>query len=377
MTWKERNLRSRRFWTQLPPQASLLFFLSVFCLFASIGFISSRGSWAELFASALLSGANAVLFAYLGTRAHYRWVIVLAVLQFVIWPEAAGRWLHPSSLSAATSAPGSAGAAVALIIAGYLLMLFFISTEGRRYYRLHTEIELAGEIHKSLSPAVAARLDGFEFAGRSRPSGEMGGDLLDLVNASNGWLAYVADVSGHGVAAGVLMGVVKSAARTWLETNGTRDGLLSGLNRTLNELLPPESFVTFAALAPAQAAKTQGRELRYAAAGHPPLLHYHAATGTVSQVRVENFPLGLFANAQFGAAKVACAPGDVLALYTDGIAEVFDAHGREFGDENLETALAQAATLALPDAAEAIAAAARAYGAQTDDQTLLLVRCVG
>ncbi|MGH9480871.1 MAG: PP2C family protein-serine/threonine phosphatase [Terriglobales bacterium] len=371
MTWKERSRRSHRFWTQLPPHATLLFFLSVFCLFASTGFIATRGTWLDASVQAVFSGAIALLFAYLGTRGYYRWMGV-AILLVVVWPAAEQRWLHASASPAATSAPPGAAAAIALIIVGYMLMVFFISTEGRRYYRLHTQIELAGEIHKALAPALAARLGEFEFAGQSRPSGEVGGDLLDLVGAPGSWLAYVADVSGHGVAAGVLMGLVKSAARTWLSARGGQDGLLPGLNRTLAELLPPENFVTFAALSP-----VRHGELRLAAAGHPPLLHFHAASGQVSQLRLENFPLGLFPTAEFSSATLTCEPGDVLALYTDGIAEVFDAHGREFGDQSLETVLRQAAARPLPEAAEQIAAAARAFGAQTDDQTVLLVRCVG
>lgn len=370
MTWKERQLRSRRFWTQLPPQATALFFLSVFCLFASIGFIATGGSFADAATGAVFSGIIAVGFGFLGTRAYFRVVAGLALLLFVVLPWAQRRWF-PAPPSAATPATGPASwAAVAAIIAGYLLMLFFIGTEGRRYYRLHTEIELAADIHKALAPPVAARAGGFEFAGASRPSGEVGGDLLDFVSAPAGWLAYIADVSGHGVAAGVLMGVVKSAARTWLSAHRDgQGGLLPGLNRTLVELLPAESFVTFAALA-----ATANGELRFVAAGHPPLLHYHAATASITQLRLENLPLGLFAEAEFSAATVACAPGDVLALYTDGMVEIFNSHNGEFGIEQLSVALAQAAVLPLVEAVDRLLATVRAFGPQTDDQTLLLAR---
>jgi serine phosphatase RsbU (regulator of sigma subunit) len=232
-------------------------------------------------------------------------------------------------------------------------------------------VKLAGQIHRTLAPAIDARAGEFDFCGDSNPSGVMGGDLLDLVARGEGWLCYLADVSGHGVAAGVVMGVVKSAARTWLAT-GVRDGgdgMLPSLNRVLLALLPPENYVTFAALR-----SLPGGTLRFAAAGHPPLLHFHAADGAVTRHEMENFPLGLFPAVDFAAGQFTCAPGDTLALFTDGLTDVFDGHGREFGLEGLEAALAAAGRLPLPQARDAIVAAARAFGPQSDDQTLLLLR---
>lgn len=372
MTWKERQLRSRRFWTQLSPGASILFFLSVFFLFASIGFIGNSGNFPGAVQSAVVSGAVSVVYAFLGTRAHYRWIAAVTIALFVVLPLLRNRWLSSSHPGAPVGLTGQA--AVAAIIAGYLLMLFFIGTEGRRYYRLHTEVELAGEIHQALAPPVAATVGEFEFAGASRPSGMVGGDLLDLVSAPEGWLAYVADVSGHGVAAGVLMGVVKSAAHTWLRAHrGERDGLLSGLNQTLTDLLPPEKYVTFAGLA----APVGTGELRLAVAGHPPMLHFCARTGQVAEIAVENFPLGMFPGVTFAASTIACEPGDVLALYTDGMYEVCDAGGREFGVPGLCAALAEAVRYPLAEAATRMLEAAQAFGPQTDDQTLLLVRRTG
>lgn len=165
-----------------------------------------------------------------------------------------------------------------------------MSTEGRRQFRLEAEINLAGEIHRGLAPAIDQRVGRFQLAGSSAASGEVGGDLLDVVSVDNGWIAHIADVAGHGVAAGVLMGVVKSAVHTWVSARaGSDEGILPGLNRILTELLPAESYVTLAALS-----LERDGTLRYAAAGYPPLLHFHAATGEVSEQGVQNFPLGMF-----------------------------------------------------------------------------------
>lgn len=381
MEWVKEARRGREFWRKMPPRAFAIFLLAVFCLFACFGLIGAVGTtqpWYSILYDGCFSGLIGAGFAWMGTRGLYKAMIGFALLVFLIWPLVLG-WLQPGQPALPKASLDYAGvAAVLAVIAGYLLFLWFIGTEGRRHHRLETEVALAGEIHRALAPPLERRAGGLEFAGLSHPSGEVGGDLLDWVATDAGWLAYIADVSGHGVAAGVLMGVVKSAAHAWLAAaagsaaNGSAssDGLLPGLNRVLCELLPPESYVTFAALTPAA-----GGRLRYAAAGHPPLLHYRAAAGSITPVGVENFPLGMFADASFASVEVDCAPGDILAIFTDGLTEIFAHSGAEFGQEGLGRALSAAAGQPLTEAVAAVAAAAQKFGRQTDDQTLLLVRC--
>lgn len=369
MNAREKRSRRYRFWRQLPLHAALLFYAGVFCLFASFGFIgvNSRQSFTDSLIAAVLSGAIATVFAVLGTRGYMRglWVAAAIMLGFLVYQSH-----NPPAVSGGGNGP-AANAAILTIIGGYLLMLLFIGTEGRRYYRLHTEVALAGEIHRALAPDVARRIGEWEFAGCSRPSGEVGGDLVDVVgNHTQGWLAYVADVSGHGVAAGVLMGVVKSAVHTAMRAPAPERALMAEVNQVLVELLPPEKFVTFAALFRIGADGPIG----FLAAGQPPLLHYHAAERRVSRLAVENFPLGLFPADSFAAASLECAPGDVLALITDGCTEVFNAQGAEFGLEGAERALARSADQPLDQAAAALVAAVQSFGPQTDDQTVLLVR---
>lgn len=260
--------------------------------------------------------------------------------------------------------------AVVAIIVAYVLMLVFIGTEGRRFHRLHTEVELAAQIQQSLAPAIQRQIGEFEFAGAARPSGEVGGDLVDVVESPQGWFGYIADVAGHGVAAGVLTGLVKSAVRTNLLHAGAGDGFAANLNHVLYDLLPAESFVAFAGLA----ASGPDAELLFFAAAQPPMLHYQASTGAVRLVGVENFPLGMFPQADFSSARVACQPGDVLAVFTDGCTDVSDRQQREFGLDGLTQVFSRCAHRPLPEILSELAAATLAFGPQTDDQTLLLVR---
>jgi serine phosphatase RsbU (regulator of sigma subunit) len=115
------------------------------------------------------------------------------------------------------------GIALALIVS-FVLLSNFVQREGTRYVRAHTEIRLATDIHRLLVPAIARRIGRFEFHGISFPSGDVGGDLIDLVEFENGWIAYVADVSGpadrstvdrseHGAARSQEAGHVRDAGR--------------------------------------------------------------------------------------------------------------------------------------------------------------------
>lgn len=372
MNWRERNARSLRFWTSLSPGANALFFLGVFFLFASVGLIGNPGGLRGGLISAAISGGIGTLYAFLGTRGKLGWMIAVSVLLFVVWPLTDALFqprvqIHTSS----HGVPPASVIAMVAIVAGYIVMLLFISTEGRRYFRLHAEVDLAGQIHRALAPAIACRCGLFEVAGASHPSGEVGGDLLDVVTTPEGWFAYLADVSGHGIAAGVLMSLVKSGARTALDANPSPADVLPTLNRVLAGLLPEESYVTLASVA-----GNCDATLRFAAAGHPPMLHYQAASGTVVPLTVGNFPLGMFGEAAFTATEVRCAPGDIVALFTDGLTEIFKADQREFGQEGLSAVLRAHAGAPLKECVAAMQSAARAWGPQTDDQTLLLLRCL-
>lgn len=90
---------------------------------------------------------------------------------------------------------------LATTLLGYHLFLRFISTQGIDQIRVLTELELAHAIQQTLVPALSYQSDALDVYGISLPSEEVGGDLVDLVTTERGLLAYVADVSGHGIPA--------------------------------------------------------------------------------------------------------------------------------------------------------------------------------
>jgi len=209
-----------------------------------------------------------------------------------------------------------------------------------------------------------------EFYGLSVPSGEMGGDLVDLVHGSNQWIGYLADVSGHGVPSGIMMAMVKSAARMRLRTSAAPHVLLEDLNQVISELKAGDNtFVTLALLSPGTA-----DEFHFATAGHLPILHFRSATGSVGELSTPNPPLGIFGGREFISSRVECSSGDIAVLLTDGLTEVMDEREQEYGLERIKQLIARHAAQPLKVICEALFAEAREFGKQTDDQSVLLVR---
>jgi serine phosphatase RsbU (regulator of sigma subunit) len=261
-----------------------------------------------------------------------------------------------------------AGLTIGGMVLAYVSFIYVFISEGRRYFAVYAEMELAAEIHRVLVPNIATRIGSFEFYGRSLPSGQVGGDLIDVVQSGDRWIAYVADVSGHGVAPGVLMGMVKSAARMYLSSNESSARFLERLNSVLNPIRKPEMFVTMAFIA------WEGNHLAFSSAGHPPILHYCRATKTVTERACGNLPVGLFAQKEFTGDILSVHTGDVFLLLTDGLLEATNRAGEEFGIEGPKRVLLSAADQPLSALADNILEAAKAFGRIGDDESLLLIR---
>ena len=253
---------------------------------------------------------------------------------------------------------------------GHVLFVTFIIREGIRSALQRAEVLLARDIHQSLVPAFERSVGAFDFCAVSHPSGDVGGDLVDLFEMDDGsWMAYIADVSGHGVAAGLVMAMVKSSSHTRLRTPATLPGVLDDLNKMVLDLERPNMFVTVAALH----RDGQGR-LSFAVAGHLPLLRVCAQSHSVAELTVAQLPLGIVDGRPYVDVETTLAPGETMVLLTDGLTEVFDARDREFGLEGVKRVLIETSGRPLPEVRDRLLSQVRAQGPQLDDQTLLLVR---
>jgi serine phosphatase RsbU (regulator of sigma subunit) len=246
----------------------------------------------------------------------------------------------------------------------------FAGTQGIKHVRTRTELELAEKLQQTLAPPLAARNAAYEVRGKSAPSSQMGGDLLDCREDRESIACYLADVSGHGIHAGVFMGMAKSSVRTALLRPGPLEQLLADLNQVLFEIKAESpTYATFACVRCGE-----GGQIEYALAGHGPILHYQARTKNVAFLVMEQFPLGLFAGAKFESRMARLEPGDILALLTDGLPEVADAKDEQFGLERIGGILTEYGEHPLDELIERVFETARRHGRQNDDETLILVR---
>jgi hypothetical protein len=252
---------------------------------------------------------------------------------------------------------------------GTRFLLFFAGTEGVASVRMQTELSLAHGIQATLVPTVSFQNASFELYGKSIPSTEMGGDLIDVIESDGGLVAYVADISGHGLPAGQLMGMLKTAMRLAVRFRQMPVAALESVDRVLPDVKEPEMFATLALL------RFDGSsEAEYALAGHPPILHYRHGCRDTALLSMEQIPLGLIPGGSYASKRVVYSPRDLFLMITDGITEVANVRDEEFGLIRLQELLTQHATRALPEILDLIMREVRQYGLQQDDQSLLLLR---
>jgi serine phosphatase RsbU (regulator of sigma subunit) len=265
--------------------------------------------------------------------------------------------------------------AIVFLVLGYIFFLAFIQTEGRQTIRAHAELAMAHSIQQILVPRIDLTAAGCRIFGISVPSDKVGGDVVDaVVFIDGGVTAYVADVAGHGLQAGILMGMVKTAARTRLQDHPGPAVLFDSLNRVIPEVKEAHMYATCAALHIPWLPGDGERHLELAVAGHPPVLRINGVTGKADYFFDEQLPLGLFPVTAYRSQPVTCRSGDLFVIATDGVLEVERAGGEEFGAERLEALVRSELHNDLPALAAKILESVKSFGKQTDDQTLLLIR---
>jgi len=196
--------------------------------------------------------------------------------------------------------------------------------------RMSRDAQEARTIQQALLPKAPPSIPGFSISGLSVPAGEVGGDWYDFIPFDDGCLGLVlADVSGKGTAAALLMSATRAMLRSLATTCSSPAETLSRLNRLMAEDFPSGRFVTliYAIVDPV------GRTLKFSSAGHlPPLL---VAGGAARFLETEaGRPLGL-GPSDFSETQVELPRGSRVVLYSDGITEAASLNGEEYGRERL------------------------------------------
>ena len=368
-----RRVKAFDIWKEMRPALLWRLAAAVFLVFSILGPLSilmessiHTVSWLFVLVQSVASGGMAGSIILLARR---RWWVILVVVIFwtgVIGLNAGGlnflvgdegfrvrlgtemglqgenmttpvMTLQPHQLDAIYEQRGALGIlAIALLAAGYTMFINVIRTEVKHRARLEAEVKIAREIQESLLPEGSVESDWYTASGAALPATEVGGDFFDIIRLRDDRLAVaIADVTGHGVGAGILGAMTKSALRAELVHDSSPLAVLTTVNAALVQLSDEKTFVTFAYALIDKSTKA----IRYATAGHPPLFLLRSRLGTIEQLRTVNLALGLRDDAAFATGEVPFEPDDLLVLYTDGILEAADPRGEEFGEQRLRRSI--------------------------------------
>ncbi len=238
--------------------------------------------------------------------------------------------------------------------------------------RMERELQLGREIQRRLLPHPPVDIAGTQLAARSVPCFEVGGDYYDFIEFADGDLGIViADVSGKGVSAAMIMSSVQSALRMSAPVEDDLAALMTRLNALLYRMAGGRKYATFFY----GRFNPESGELRYVNAGHcPPFV---VANGSVQTLASTGPPIGILPDAVYQEEWVVLPPSSTLFLYTDGLNEANNRDEDEFGMERLEQLVESAATDDIDRMPDSVLAAVAEFenGAHaSDDKTIVVLR---
>jgi phosphoserine phosphatase RsbU/P len=243
------------------------------------------------------------------------------------------------------------------------------------YEIVDRELKVVADIQQSLLPKEMPKIDTLDLAAAYRTSHRAGGDYYDFFPLCNGsWGILIADVSGHGTPAAVVMAITHSIAHLYPDKSIDPGRMLSFVNRHLAARYTSEfgAFVTafYGVYDP------KNRTLTYSSAGHnPPRLRHCGRTEVKSLDGARNIPLGLLTDVDYPNVTEQLSPGDRIIFYTDGITEAQNQAGELFGLRRLDHLLESGCGEDPQTIVSNIMASVEAFSdgaAATDDRTVIV-----
>jgi sigma-B regulation protein RsbU (phosphoserine phosphatase) len=203
--------------------------------------------------------------------------------------------------------------------------------------QLEEELSMASKIHRALLPQTIEQIDGFEVVVKSIAARTVGGDYYDFLPAGDSGMprVVIADVMGKGLPAGLLMSNVQGVLRILAEELQSPRELIVRLNQWYCRNVPVTKFVSMACLS-LRSLPDGKAELVYANAGHcPPILLRN--NGATEILEPTGGVLGVHKDFTYEERRTQISSGDLVLLYTDGVTEVEDEGGQQFGEERLNS----------------------------------------
>jgi sigma-B regulation protein RsbU (phosphoserine phosphatase) len=253
--------------------------------------------------------------------------------------------------------------------------IFFEAAEKRT---MEKDLQVAHEVQRILLPGTLPDFGGYEIAGVNVPARHVSGDYYDFIEVSprHRGLA-IADVSGKGVPASLLMAMCRSVLRCVSDGEESAAKALRRLNRHLYPDIREDMFISMAYAILDGETST----VRLARAGHDAPLWYHAVDGSITRISPPGLAIGIDDGPVFdrvtGDLEVVLEAGDMIVFFTDGVTEALDAQGDEFGMERLMACVREAASGGALSVVEGITARVGEFAKDQprhDDVTLVVLR---
>ena len=253
-----------------------------------------------------------------------------------------------------------------------------IYSEANEKKRLDHDLEIARDIQRILLPEAAPAIPGFEINGINIPARQVSGDYFDYITIDDERLGVaIADVSGKGVPASLIMAICRSVLRSQATSNTSAADVLQKVNRQLYPDIREDMFISMAYVI----LDHVHNEVTLSRAGHDAPLLYNREEQTVTPLKPPGMVLGIDSGSVFerltGNVAVPLLAGDCLILYTDGVTEALDGEGFEYGvDRMIESVRASAGESAKAIVTRVIDDLRNFVGAQpqNDDITLIAIR---
>ena len=259
------------------------------------------------------------------------------------------------------------------LLLAFVLMNLLVLLEVADRLSLKNDLEVARDIQQAMLPSGELSLPGVETVGFSRPANTVGGDFYDLLPLDDGRVVVtVGDVAGKGSPAALLMALLLAILRTLVDERLEPAELVTRLNVQVSRHTPGSRFITlfYGVYDPASGMLT------YVNAGHTqPLLL--KTSGATQRLTDGGIALGMFEHSTYTTGCTTIQPGELLAIYSDGITEAENAREQPFDDAGLERTLRANRSAEIGSIATAVVQAVEAHSADTrlaDDLTILLLR---
>lgn len=244
--------------------------------------------------------------------------------------------------------------------------------------RLKDSLAVAQHIQQHLLPQHPPTLPGLDIAGLSKYCDETGGDYFDYFDLSQPGRprlgVVVGDVTGHGIAAALLMATARVLLRRWTDRPDDLAGLLKDVNRQFAASVPVGRFMTLSCVL----VDVADKRIVWASAGHDPALLYDPATDAFIELTGAGLPLGIDAGEKYTSQeRVGWHGGEVLVLPTDGVWEMRNDNDDQFGKDAMKDVIRRNGSRSAAEIVQAVRDAVVAFRGnrpQADDATMVVVK---